>query len=107
MPKPKVLPVQIEQLCDEARRYGFATVCINPVYVKLAAGKLEGAEAAICSVIGFPLGAVTTPAKVYEARQALADGASKVDMVIHIGALKAGDREYVREDIAATAPVCH
>lgn len=105
--KPAALPAQIEQLCDEARRYRFATVCINPVYVKLAAVKLEGSEVGVCSVIGFPLGAITTSAKVYEARQALADGASEVDMVIHIGALKAGDREYVQEDIAAAAAVCH
>lgn len=105
--KPEATPAQIERLCDEARRYGFAAVCVNPVYVRLAAERLQGAEVAVCSVVGFPLGAMTTAAKVYEARQALADGASELDMVIHVGALKAGDYERVQEDIAAVADVCH
>ncbi|HEY68351.1 MAG TPA: deoxyribose-phosphate aldolase [Thermoflexia bacterium] len=105
--KPEATPAQIERLCDEARRYGFAAVCVNPVYVRLAAGRLQGAEVAVCSVVGFPLGATTTAAKVYEARQALADGASELDMVIHVGALKAGDYERAQEDIAAVADVCH
>jgi len=105
--KPEATPAQIERLCDEARRYGFAAVCVNPVYVRLAAERLQGAEVAVCSVVGFPLGATTTAAKVYEARQALADGASELDMVIHVGALKAGDYERVQEDIAAVADVCH
>nr|HID14138.1 deoxyribose-phosphate aldolase [Anaerolineae bacterium] len=105
--KPEATPRQIERLCDEARRYGFAAVCVNPVYVRLAARRLEGSGVAVCSVAGFPLGATTTAAKVYEARQALADGANEVDMVIHIGALKAGDYERVQEDIAAVAAVCH
>ncbi len=105
--KPEATPAQIERLCDEARRYGFAAVCVNPVYVRLAAERLQGAEVAVCSVVGFPLGATTTAAKVYEARQALADGAGELDMVIHVGALKAGDYERVQEDIAAVADVCH
>ncbi|RLC90973.1 MAG: deoxyribose-phosphate aldolase [Chloroflexi bacterium] len=105
--KPEATPAQIERLCDEARRYGFAAVCVNPVYVRLAAERLQGAEVAVCSVVGFPLGATTTAAKVYEARQALADGASELDMVIHVGALKAGDYERAQEDIAAVADVCH
>ena len=105
--KPEATPAQIERLCDEARRYGFAAVCVNPVYVRLAAERLQGAEVAVCSVVGFPLGATTTAAKVYEARQALADGAGELDMVIHVGALKAGDYERAQEDIAAVADVCH
>ncbi len=105
--KPEATPAQVEALCDEARHYGFAAVCVNPVYVRLVSSKLEGSEVAVCSVVGFPLGATTTAAKVYETRQALADGASEVDMVIHVGALKAGDHEHVQEDIAAVAAVCH
>jgi len=105
--KPEATPAQVERLCDEARCYRFAAVCVNPVYVRLAARRLEESGVVVCSVAGFPLGATTTTAKVYEARQALADGASEVDMVLHIGALKAGDYDIVREDIAAAAAVCH
>jgi deoxyribose-phosphate aldolase len=105
--KPQATPVQVEQLCDEARRYGFASVCINPVYVRLAAEKLKGSGVAVCTVIGFPLGATTTSIKVKEAQQAMADGATEIDMVMHIGALKAGDHDAVREDIAAVSAACH
>jgi deoxyribose-phosphate aldolase len=105
--KPEATPAQVERLCDEARRYGFASVCINPVYVRLAAGMLKGSGVAVCTVVGFPLGATTTAAKVCETRQAMADGAAEIDMVIHIGALKAGDQDAVREDIAAVAVACH
>ncbi len=104
--KPQATPVQVEQLCDQARRYGFASVCINPVYVRLAADKLEGSDVAVCTVVGFPLGATTTSIKVREAQQALADGATEIDMVIHIGALKAGDHQAVQEDIAAVSTAC-
>jgi deoxyribose-phosphate aldolase len=105
--KPQATPVQVEQLCDQARRYGFAAVCINPVYVRLAAEKLSGSGVAVCTVVGFPLGASTTSIKVQEARQALGDGATEIDMVIHIGALKAGDHQRVQEDVAAVAAACH
>jgi deoxyribose-phosphate aldolase len=105
--KPEATPAQVAQLCDEARRYGFASVCINPVYVRLATEKLEGSGVAVCTVVGFPLGATTTSIKVKEARQAMADGATEIDMVIHIGALKAGDYDAVQEDIAAVAAACH
>jgi deoxyribose-phosphate aldolase len=105
--KPEATPAQVAQLCDEARRYGFASVCINPVYVRLATEKLEGSGVAVCTVVGFPLGATTTLIKVKEARQAMADGATEIDMVIHIGALKAGDYDAVQEDIAAVAAACH
>jgi deoxyribose-phosphate aldolase len=105
--KPQATPAQVEQLCDEARRYGFASVCINPVYVRLAAEKLKGSDVAVCTVVGFPLGATTTSIKVREADQAMVDGATEIDMVIHIGALKAGDHQAVREDIAAVSAACH
>lgn len=107
MLKPEATPAEIERLCEEALRYRFATVCVNPAYVPLAATKLAETEVAVCTVIGFPLGATTTTAKVCEAEQALDDGATELDMVLFIGALKAGDRERVEEDIAAVATVCH
>jgi deoxyribose-phosphate aldolase len=105
--KPQATPAQVEQLCDQARRYRFASVCINPVYVRLAAEKLEGSGVAVCTVVGFPLGATTTSIKVKEAQQAMAGGATEIDMVIHIGALKAGDHRAVKEDIAAVSAACH
>jgi deoxyribose-phosphate aldolase len=107
MLKPEATPAEIERLCEEALRYQFASVCVNPAYVPLAATKLAETEVAVCTVIGFPLGATTTTAKVCEAEQALDDGATELDMVLFIGALKAGDRERVEEDIAAVATVCH
>ncbi len=103
--KPDATPAEIEQLCDEALRYRFASVCINPVYVPLAAAKLAESEVRVCTVIGFPLGATTTTAKVCEAEQALRDGATELDMVLQIGALKAGERDRVEGDIAAVASV--
>jgi deoxyribose-phosphate aldolase len=104
--KAEATPAQVERLCDEARRYGFASVCINPVYVKPAAERLAGSGVAVCTVVGFPLGATSSATKVCEARQAMADGAAEIDMVIHIGALKARDRKAVQDDIAAVAATC-
>jgi deoxyribose-phosphate aldolase len=104
--KPQATPEEIVQLCDEAAEYGFGAVCINPVYVRLAAERLEGSGVTVCNVIGFPLGATTTAAKVYETRRAIADGSGELDMVIHIGALKAGDYKAVQADIAAVAATC-
>jgi deoxyribose-phosphate aldolase len=105
--KPEATAAQVERLCEEARRYRFATVCINPVFVSLAAERLVGSGVEVCAVAGFPLGATTTETKVSEARRAMADGATEIDMVIHIGALKAGDHDAVRDDIAAVADACH
>jgi deoxyribose-phosphate aldolase len=105
--KPEATAAQVARLCDEAVEYGFGAVCINPVFVRLAAQRLQESGVAVCSVIGFPLGASTTAAKVYEARRAVADGAQEVDMVIHVGALRAGDGAAVRDDIAAAAQACH
>jgi deoxyribose-phosphate aldolase len=105
--KPEATPDQVERLCDEARRFGFAAVCIHPVYVSLAAAHLAGSESAVCTVAGFPLGSTTTDVKMYEASRALEDGADEVDMVIHVGALKAGDHGRVKDDIAALVAVCH
>ena len=105
--KPDAVPAEIEQLCDEAIRYHFASVCLNPSYVPLAAAKLTETDVAVCTVVGFPLGATTTTAKVCEAEQALEDGATEIDMVLHIGALKAGQRDIARDDISAVADVVH
>ncbi len=105
--KPDATPQQIEQLCAEAREYGFASVCVNPSYVPLCARLLQGSDAVVCTVIGFPLGATSTAAKVFEAEQAIRDGAREVDMVLHIGHLKAGDAHYVRDDIRQVAEAAH
>ncbi len=90
---------QIIALCREAVEYGFATVCVNPCYVALCSEQLKNTDVKVCTVIGFPLGANTTGTKVSEAIEAVKNGASEVDMVINIGAVKAGDHEYVRRDI--------
>ncbi len=97
--KPEATKQQIQQLCAEARKYRFASVCINPCYVSLCAQLLKETSVKVCTVIGFPLGATSTEAKVYEAEQALRDGALELDMVINIGMLKSGEYEYVENDI--------
>jgi deoxyribose-phosphate aldolase len=105
--KPEATHDQIAQLCYEARKYQFASVCINPTNVKLCADLLEGSDVEVCTVVGFPLGATPTEVKVFEAQQAIHDGATEVDMVINVGALKSRDYELVEQDIAAIARVCH
>ncbi|MGN1400746.1 MAG: deoxyribose-phosphate aldolase [Bacillus sp. (in: firmicutes)] len=92
---------QIITLCQEAREYKFASVCVNPYWVKKAAELLEGSEVKVCTVIGFPLGASSSAVKAFETQQAIEDGATEVDMVINIGALKDGDFETVEKDIKA------
>lgn len=99
--KPEATPDQIDVLCAEAREYEFATVCVNPIYVKRAAQALAGTPVKVCTVVGFPLGATPTAVKVFETRQALQDGAGEIDMVLSIGALKAGEQGKVQNDIAA------
>ncbi len=97
----------IDRICGEAVEYGFASVCINPTWVKRAAANLRGSAVRVCTVIGFPLGATTTEVKAMETRKALRDGAREVDMVINIGALKSGDHEVVYQDIAKVAEAAH
>lgn len=99
MLKPEAKPEEIETLCEEAKKYNFASVCINPCYVPLCAKLLKGSQVKVCSVIGFPLGASTTAAKRAEAEEVLNEGAQEIDMVINIGKLKAGDYKYVFNDI--------
>lgn len=104
--KADATPADIEELCGEARKYGFAAVCVNPTHVPLAARLLKGSPVAVCTVVGFPLGATMSQVKAYEARQAISQGATEIDMVLNIGALKAGDHQLVREDIRQVVEVC-
>lgn len=103
--KPEAMPEQMEQLCDEAREYGFASVCVNSAYVPLCLRKLEGSPVNVCTVVGFPLGAMATEIKAAEAAWAIANGAKEIDMVLAVGRLKAGDHGYVLEDIEAVTAV--
>jgi len=105
--KPEATQDQIAQLCYEARKYSFASVCVNPTHVKLCAQLLEGSGVLVCTVVGFPLGATSTEAKVFETQQAIRDGATEVDMVINVGGLKSRDYELVERDIASVARACH
>ena len=92
---------QIEKLCAEAKKYVFASVCVNPTWVKYSAELLAGTEVKVCTVIGFPLGASTSAVKAFETKDAIANGATEIDMVINIGALKNGEYDVVRDDIKA------
>ncbi len=97
--KPEATGAQVEALCAEALRYGFATVCVNPLWVPLASSLLKGSPIRTCTVVGFPLGATACRAKAYEAELAQNEGAQEVDMVLAIGAAKAGDWEAVLRDL--------
>lgn len=97
----------IEERCEEAIVCGFASVCVNPCNVKTAARKLAGSKVHVCSVAGFPLGTHTTEAKMFEAKQAMDDGADEIDMVINIGKLIEGDEAYVEGEVAALVRACH
>ena len=96
----------IEALCREAAQFGFATVCVNPTWVGLCARLLAGSGVAVCSVVGFPLGATTADVKGYETRRAMFDGAREVDMVINVGALKSGELHAVQRDIESVTAPC-
>ena len=104
--KPDATNADIDKLCREAAEYRFATVCVNPAWVALAARLLRGSGVGVCSVVGFPLGATTADVKQYETRRAIYDGASEIDMVINIGALKSGDLRTVERDIEAVVEPC-
>lgn len=103
--KPNATQEDIKKLCEEARKYRFASVCVNPHFVSLASHLLKGSGVRVTTVVGFPLGATTTSTKVQEAREAIANGADEIDMVINIGALKSGDDKTVLEDIKAVREV--
>ncbi|MCG6962053.1 MAG: deoxyribose-phosphate aldolase [Acidobacteria bacterium] len=104
--RPDATAAEIDRLCDEAVQYGFAAVCINPAWVARAARRLRGSRVTVASVVGFPLGANTPEIKAMEARRALREGAREIDMVINIGALKGGDHELVRRDVAGVSDAC-
>ena len=105
--KPDATQDQVAQLCREAKKCDFASVCVNPSHVKLCADLLKNTQVRVCTVVGFPLGATSTETKVFEAQKAIRDGATEVDMVINVGALKSRDYERVQRDIASVARVCH
>ncbi|TDF93009.1 deoxyribose-phosphate aldolase [Paenibacillus piri] len=92
---------EITELTEKAKKYKFASVCVNPIWVAYSAEQLSGTGVKVCTVIGFPLGATTPAVKAFEAKDALANGATEVDMVINIGALKDGNNEFVEQDIQA------
>ncbi|MBR5804555.1 MAG: deoxyribose-phosphate aldolase [Clostridia bacterium] len=98
---------QIRKLCEEAREYQFASVCVNTCYVPLAAELLKGSGVKTCCVVGFPLGAMSTEAKAYEAADAVKNGAEEVDMVINVGAIKSGNWDYVKKDIERVVKASH
>lgn len=105
--KPDATSAQIEQICAEARQYGFASVCVNPTHVHACAELLKDAPSAVCTVIGFPLGATASIVKSYETEIAIEDGADEIDMVINIGALKDGNDELVLDDITGVVETAH
>jgi len=105
--KPEASLADIKKLCREAAEFGFASVCVNPSYVKDAVNFLTGSNVPVCTVIGFPLGATLPDVKAYEARRAIFNGAREVDMVINIGALKSGDDCLVEDDIRAVVEAAH
>ncbi|MFO0974645.1 MAG: deoxyribose-phosphate aldolase [Phycisphaerae bacterium] len=104
--KPETTPGEIERLCAEAAEHGFASVCVNPCFVRLAAERLKGSSAVVCSVVGFPLGANTPEVKALETRRAIREGAREIDMVINVGLLRARDDEGVYRDIRAVVEAC-
>jgi len=103
----KTIVDQIAQLCFEARKHGFASVCINPTWVELCAQLLKGSSVKVCTVIGFPLGATSSESKAFETETAIKQGATEIDMVINIGALKARDLETVAKDIRGVVHAAH
>lgn len=105
--KPDATQQEIAQLCFEARKYGFASVCVNPTWVSLCAELLKGSPVKVCTVIGFPLGATSSETKAFETETAIRQGATEIDMVINIGALKARDLDLVARDIRGVVNAAH
>ena len=105
--KPDASQNEIKHLCEEAAQYHFASVCVNPTWVRACACHLQGSGVPVCTVIGFPLGATLPDVKAYEARRAIMDGAREVDMVINVGAFKSGDDCLVEHDIRSVVEVAH
>jgi deoxyribose-phosphate aldolase len=105
--KPEATRDDVVKICREARQYGFASVCVNPYWVPLVHAELAGSQVKVCTVVGFPLGATSTEAKVAETAVALRVGAQEIDMVINIGALRSGDQDSVRQDIRQVVETSH
>jgi deoxyribose-phosphate aldolase len=105
--RPEAAWEEIERVCDEATYFKFATVCVNPCWVRRSAELLTGTGVGVCSVVGFPLGATTMEGKAFEACRAILDGAREIDMVINVGALKSGEVFLVEDEIALVASLCH
>jgi deoxyribose-phosphate aldolase len=105
--KPEATRDEVRQVCTEALKFEFASVCVNPFWAKFAAGELGDSPVKVCTVAGFPLGATSTSAKVAETLAAMRDGAREIDMVINIGALRGGERAIVKSDIQSVAAACH
>ena len=99
--KPEATKEQVKNLCEEAVQYGFHSVCVNSSFVYYCAELLKDSDVKVCTVIGFPLGAMSTAGKAAEAQATVADGAEELDMVIHVGMIKSGDWDYVKQDIAS------
>ncbi len=97
--KPDATPDEIKELCNEAKEYSFASVCINPGYVTLCSELLRGTDVRVCTVVGFPLGSTTTEVKRFETEQAINNGATEIDMVLNVGRLKQGDYDYAKNDV--------
>jgi deoxyribose-phosphate aldolase len=104
--KPEATEEQVDQLCDEAAKHHFYSVCVNSTWVERCARRLGGTGVKICAVVGFPLGAMDSRAKAFEARTAIANGASEIDMVMNVGAMKAKNLKLVREDMLAVRRAC-
>jgi deoxyribose-phosphate aldolase len=105
--KPEATRVDILRICEEARTFGFASVCVNSYWVPVVSEALKSSGVKVCTVVGFPLGATSTAAKVAETEAALREGAQEIDMVLNIGALRGGDMEAVRRDISEVVTVAH
>lgn len=103
--KPETTKEMVKKVCDEAKEYNFASVCVNPYYVSFVKEQLEGSQVKVTSVIGFPLGSTTKEVKAFEAKNAIENGADELDMVINIGALKNREYDIVKEDIEAVVNV--
>jgi deoxyribose-phosphate aldolase len=105
--KPEATAADIRKVCEEARKYGFASVCVNPYWVPLVAQELAGSPVKVCSVVGFPLGASSTASKVNETQMAVKDGAQEIDMVLNVGELRGGNHRVVEDDIRAVVSAAH
>ena len=105
--RPEATAADVRRICSEARQYNFASVCVNPYWVSVVASELAGSPVKVCTVVGFPLGANTTPVKVAETEAAIRDGAQEIDMVLNIGELRGGNDSVVRDDIGAVVNAAH